>query len=334
MHPVLDFVVTTGKEMLLPFMTLLFLGGLATRALIQFTVKREQWFVTEFEKRMAKYVYYENPRGSDSFYVTLKRLLEKTFYELFEVRSVMRRRKMDHVMAPMDRVFLIQQGTAYMVRDTLRYASTLRKDERVEEKDELLNVSKLVMQGNPCFSKVFGVIPAGPVNDFLNQTPSLFIVLGIFGTFLGIMKALPELGGVNPADAEGSKAIMDAFLLKIAFSMSTSATGIFFSVVTQTFNSFINPSKLFVQVVKQYEESLHQLWRNCEDNSIPSGLSVFDENRDPKEALAELALQKELTTNDKKKKTDQRATPQGPSFGGEVKPAVTAAEKDTTKKVA
>lgn len=334
MHPILDFVVTTGKEMLIPIMTLLFLGGLISRVLIQFTVKREQWFVTEFEKRMAKYVYYENPRGSDSFYVTLKRLLEKTFYELFEVRSVMRRRKLDHVMAPMDRIFLIQQGTAYMVRDTLRFASTLRKDERVEEKDELLNVSKLVMQGNPCFSKVFGVVPVGPINDFLNQTPGLFIVLGIFGTFLGIMKALPELGGVNPADAEGSKVIMDAFLLKIAFSMSTSATGIFFSVVTQIVFSFLNPSKLFVQVVKQYEEALHQLWRNCESNVIPSGLSVFDENRDPKEALAELAITKELATNTKKKKADQRGIPERSTYNEPSPVTAKSAEEDSTKKVA
>jgi hypothetical protein len=299
---VLDFLVTFGKELLLPFLTICFFSAIALRGLVYWTVKRELWFVKQFDLRMQRHFKQTDNKKVQSFSYTLKRLLEKTFYELFESRSVMRSSKLDNIMAPSDRLFLIQQGAAYLVRDTLKAAASLRKDDQKEEKDELIEVSQQVLSLNPSFSKLFGIFPVGPLNDFLNQLPGLFIVGGIFGTFLGIMKALPELQGMNPSDAEGTKLIMDAFLVKIAFSMSTSTLGILYSVTFTVFNSFVNPEKLFMEVVNRYERSLHHLWRRSETNEITSEHHTFDENRDPVEALAELALQKELAVADTKNK--------------------------------
>ena len=302
---VLDLLVSFGKELLLPFLTISFFTAIILRSLVYWTIKRESWFVKEFDRRAQRYLTTHEFNGTESFAITLKRLLENTFYELFESRSIMRRRKVDHLMEPSDRLFLIQQGSAYLVRDTMKYASALRKDNQKEEKDELIEVSKQVLSNNPSFTKLFGIFPIGPLNDFLSQLPGLFIVGGIFGTFLGIMKALPELQGMNPSDAEGTKIIMDEFLTKIAFSMSTSTMGILYSVVFTIFNSFVNPEKLYVGIVNRYEHCLHQLWRKCSNNETNNGYSKFDENRDPVEALAELALQKELAAADSKNKKSE-----------------------------
>lgn len=302
---VLDFLVTFGKELLLPFLTISFFTAIVLRTLVYWTVKREEWFVEQFELRMQRYFVNNGNKRVQSFSFTLKRILELTFYELFESRSIMRTRKTDNLMAPTDRLFLIQQGAAYLVRDTLKHTMSLRKDEMEEEKDELIEVSEQVLSHNASFSRLFGIFPIGTLNDFLNQLPGLFIVGGIFGTFLGIMKALPELQGMNPSDAEGTKLIMDAFLVKIAFSMSTSTLGILYSVVFTIFNSFVNPEKLFMNVVNRYQRALYTLWRKSQTNDMPQDLSSFNESRDPVEALAELALQKELAladAKDKKKK--------------------------------
>lgn len=307
---VLDLLVTFGKELLLPLLTLSFALAIITRALIYWTIKREKWFVSEFDRRLQRHINHEKTKVN-SFSVTLKLILEKTYYELFETRSVMRRRKTDHLMEPNDRIFMIQKGAAFLVRDTLKYAMTLRKDSQKEEKDELILIAKQALSVNPSFNRLFGIVPIGALNNFLNQLPGLFIVGGIFGTFLGIMKALPELQGMNPTDSEGTKIIMDEFLSKIAFSMSTSTMGILYSVVFTVFNAFINPEKLFVDTVNLYEQSLHELWRRSENNDVPKGITSFDENRDPKEALAELSLQKELASSlkkEQKKKDDHRIT--------------------------
>lgn len=306
----LDFLVTFAKEWLLSILTFGFVAAVFARGLIYWTIKREEWFVAEFERRALRFLTHENPHGAFSFTVVLKRLLERTFYEVFQLRSEMHRRKTDHIMEPNDRIFLIRQGSAYLVRDTVKYASGLRKDDQIEEKDELISVAKYALALNPCFNRIFGVVPIGPVNDFLNLLPGLLIVGGIFGTFLGIMKALPELQGMNPSDAEGTKLIMDTFLVKIAFSMSTSTMGIFYSVAFTVFNSFVNPEKLFVSVVNRYERVLHQLWRRSANNDL-SELGSFDEHRDPVEALAELSLRRELDGDKvraKKEAKDRRGT--------------------------
>ena len=306
-HAFIDGLVLFGKELLLPIMTLIFFGGLISRALLYFTVKREEWFVKEFEKRAQRFLEHENTHVKFSFYVTMKALLEKTFYELFEVRNSMRRRKVDNVMAPSDRIFLVQQGCAYLVRDTLRHTRILKKENTDEAM--LLGISKNVLSNNACFSKILGIFPSGPINDLTSILPGLFVVAGIFGTFLGIMKALPELGGMDVNDPNSTKAVMDTFLLKVAFSMATSTLGILYSVLTQVFNSFFNPEKLFVEVVDRYQTSMSFLWKHSDNNDIPANLPTFDEHKNPNEALAALSVQKQVAEGDAKRGHDQRRDP-------------------------
>lgn len=302
-HFIQGFAVL-AKEWILPLMGIFFIVGLAVRFLIYFTVKREEWFVREFEKRAHRYLEFENRQVRFSFYVTLKMLMEKTFYELFEVRNSQRRRKADNVLAPSDRIFLIQQGCAYLVRDTLKQAKILKKETTDEQM--LMGVSKNVLGNNTCFSKLFGAVPVGPLHDLTSILPGLFIVAGIFGTFLGIMGALPELGAMDVNDPTSTKQVMDDFLAKVAFSMSTSAMGILFSVIFQVFNSFFNPEKLFVEVVDRFQDSLSFLWKNSENNEIPANLPAFDEHRDPKEALAALSVQKQVAEGEAKRGSDPR----------------------------
>ena len=154
------------------------------------------------------------------------------------------------------------------------------------------------------------------LNDVLNILPGLFIIGGIFGTFLGIMQALPSLGGMDLENPEQTKQTMDYFLSAIAFSMNTSIFGIVLSVTLTIFNTLVSPDKLFVSIVERYENSLDNLWNLSENNEIPSEVGKFDADKDPLEALAEEALNKEL--NRRKRKVDKTAdnTPPVPKQRG------------------
>jgi hypothetical protein len=110
---------------------------------------------------------------------------------------------------------------------------------------------------------------------------------------------------------------MDTFLVKIAFSMSTSTMGILYSVAYTIFNSFVNPEKLFVEVVNRYERNLHQLWRKSRNNDLAE-LTRFDEHRDPVEALAELSLKKEIAADEAKRLKKQTEDRRGMSYTGPV----------------
>ena len=290
-QPFLVELITLAKLVIMPLMFLVFAGALGLRALIYYTVKREDTFAREFEKRVNRFLETDDHRAKHSFFVLCKKLLEKTYYEMFEVRSRLKRRNLDYVMAPGDRVFLIQQGSAILVRDTLREAKFLKYD---GIRPPLAETVKSVFANNPCFTRVFGLIPVGAFNDLLNIIPGLFIVGGIFGTFLGIMQALPELGAMDIRDPESTKLVMDTFLAKIAFSMSTSTVGILLSVVTTVYNNFLSPERLFIKVVDRFERNLFRLWSRCSDNRLPEEIPDFNEHRDPLEALASLAVDKEV----------------------------------------
>ncbi len=309
-----DALVVFATEILLPLMAFGFVVAVITRILIFHTIKRQEWFSKEFEKRVNRTLEtHSSLHGPISFYILTKKTLEKTFYEIFKSRAILKRRNPDTVMELSDRLFLITHGVAWLIRDTLKRIKYLN---RKEHKPNLLQISKNIFQTNPCFNRLFGVFPSSGLNEILGVLPGMFIIGGIFGTFLGIMKALPELGGMDLADAEQTKFVMDNFLLKISFAMSTSIVGIMLSVLMNVVNSFLSPERVFVETVDRFENSLDILWNLSDNNELPVD-TKFDEHRDPLEALAEAAVQEEL---DKKKR---------PREGYETKSEPSPKDKET-----
>lgn len=261
---VVDFLVVFATDQLMPLMLIAFAGGLFLRVVLYFTIKREEWFTKEFTKRVHDHLDGEEI-ASKSFYRSSKNLMEKTYYEAFEVRNMKLRRKPDIIMSFSDRVFLIQHGCARLVRDTLKQLKYLKYNNQHPKFQE---ISKTVFQGNTAFSRVFGVVSTTLVNDLLAVLPGIFIIGGIFGTFLGIMKALPELGGVDYSNVEAAQSIMDAFLLKISFSMSTSILGIILSVLMGVINTIFAVDKIYISSVERFENTLDMIWNHSENNNI------------------------------------------------------------------
>ncbi len=284
-----DHLLGWAINFVLPTMILAFVFGLVSRALIFYTVKRHDWFAKEFEKRVQKFIESEDPgkQGSFSFYVLTKKLLEKTYYESFEVRDRLQRRKTDKMMAMSDRIFLVKPGAAWLVKDLLKQIKFLRWN---DQNPKLLNITKTTIQQNPCFNQVFGVIPISHVHEVVQILPAMFVIGGIFGTFLGIVKGLPALGQMDLGNMEVTKQIMDGFLHEISFAMNSSIMGIFFSVVMTIANTVFSPERVFVDMVDRFEGSLDLVWYRSNNNDYPVGGSTFDEHKDPAEALAEQAV--------------------------------------------
>lgn len=287
-----DFLVVFATDTLKPLMFFTFFVAVVLRVLNFYTFKRQESYTKEFEKRVDKFLNSIEGDQNISFFVIAKKLLLITYYELFEITSLMKRRKPDSIMTMSDRVFLTKPGFAYLVKDVLKQIRYIKTD---MHRPQFLEVSKNTFQKNPNFSKIFGVIPSNTVNDILNILPGLFIIGGIFGTFLGIMKALPGLGEMNLNDIEGSKLIMDNFLREISFSMSTSIVGIVLSVVMSIVNTFFSAEKVFMRTIDRFENSLYALWNRSDHNKLPTETMSFDEHQDPVDALAEEALNREYS---------------------------------------
>jgi hypothetical protein len=293
----------------LPYaMGIVFVTAIILRLTTWYTVKRHEWFAREFEKRVAKFMESETPGKTKdvSFFVLTKRILERSYYESFAVRDRLRRRKGDGVMAMNDRIFLVKQGCAWLVKDILTQLKFLKWN---EENPKLLNITKATFHHNPCFNRVFGIFPMAAMNDIVSLLPGLFVVTGILGTFIGIAGGLTQLGGMNLQDVEATKNIMDRFLFEISFAMKTSIAGIIFSLCSHVFNTIFSPERSFVSMIDRFESSLDLLWYRSDNNNYPSGEKPFDEHRDPLEALAEESIETELGKNRRTREIDEVRTP-------------------------
>ena len=289
---------------LLPWcMGVVFVIGCTLRYFINYTVRRHEWFAREFEKRVHHFMDSEVPGKvkNVSFFSLTKRLLEKTYYEVFEVREKYRRRKFDRVMHWNDRVFLVKQGCAWLVRDIMKQLKFLKW---TNDTPKLLQITKATFHHNPCFNRIFGVLPIAVMNDMMSILPGLFVVAGILGTFIGIAKGLPELGGMNLTDMENSKLIMDKFLNEIAFAMHSSIFGIVFSLCMHLWNTYYSPERTYVSMIDRFESSLDLLWYRSDNNDVTAEEIKFDEHRDPSEALAQEAIRLETEKNPRGREFD------------------------------
>ncbi|MCB0368806.1 MAG: hypothetical protein KDD45_04990 [Bdellovibrionales bacterium] len=285
------------------FMGGAFLLGAFLRVMIWYTVKRHEWFSREFEKRVTFFMDKEQPgvKNHISFYVLSKKMLERTYYEAFDMRDRMLRRKTDKMMRWSDRIFLVKQGCAWLVKDILRQLKFLKW---TEETPKLLNITKATFHHNPCFNRVFGVFPISGLNEIVSILPGLFVVAGILGTFIGIAKGLPELGGMNLQDMDNTKNVMDRFLFEISFAMRSSIFGIGFSLLLNFINVSFSPDRVFVSMIDRFESSLDLLWYRSDNNAYPSQDKPFDEHKDPQEALAEESLNIEISKGQRVRELD------------------------------
>lgn len=279
----------------LPYaMAAVFTMAFVLRWAIYYTVRRHEWFAKQFEARVHKYLDTEEAKSSKnvSFYILSKKILEKTFFETFAIRDRNHNGDKDHLMTMNDRVFLVKQGCAWMVKDILKQVKYLKWS---KETPKLQTITKATLHHNPSFNKVFGIFPMGAINDLVSILPGLFVVAGILGTFLGIKGGLVQLGSLDIADIEGSKNVMDSFLHEIGFAMASSIVGITFSLLLHISNTIMSPDRVYSSLVDRFESALDLVWYRSENNEVPENIAQFNENRDPSEALAEEALALEFS---------------------------------------
>lgn len=259
----INVVVHYATDYLMPMLLLGFIFALILRLLITVSIHRQRSFVKEFNKRVHKDIN-AHPNSRGSFYHNVKRLLTKTYFESFELRERYKRRGGDRIMSVSDRVFLVQDGVIRVIDDFLKHTRYLRK-ERGQQPD-FHEIANSVFSSNPIFNRVCGLISLSRTNDVLNILPSIFIVGGIFGTFLGIMQALPELTAIDISDAEASKVVIDGFLIKISFALSSSILGIVISIVLSFMNTLLSPSSTYVEIVDMFNSAAEILWNKSDNN--------------------------------------------------------------------
>jgi hypothetical protein len=116
------------------------------------------------------------------------------------------------------------------------------------------------------WNKLLGPIPIEGVSRMIDILPGLFIVFGVFGTFVGISMALPEIANIDFNNLESSGSTLTKFVLNTTFAMKTSIAGIFFSVILTMLNTFSPIKDVRGRIFKQIETTMHALWYHVQQS--------------------------------------------------------------------
>lgn len=121
-------------------------------------------------------------------------------------------------------------------------------------------LTERVMNDDEHWSKIFGFIPIDGIVRMLDVLPTLFIVFGVFGTFIGISQALPEIANIDFNNLEDSGQTLSMFVINVTFAMKTSIAGIFFSIILTMLNTIFPIDATRERTFEKVETSLQTLW--------------------------------------------------------------------------
>jgi hypothetical protein len=269
-HFIVDHFVSGMAKIVMPIMLAAFTAGVFVRVLMYYYAKAQNNFTLEFEKRVRANLELTSSDPMlrpQSFQIFVSDMLELTYFECFELKTKKEGKRADHASGLADRLFLIKDGCKRIMGDTKRMIRYLRKD--ATPYTRLMEITKSVFDTNPYFNKMVGLLPVGLMHELTNILPGLFIVGGIFGTFLNISKGLPELGNIDLTHPDEAKQIMDLFLISVSQSMVKSIVGIFLSVVMSLVNTFFAPDQIYYGALNRFAGVLDTSWNETVTNDAP-----------------------------------------------------------------
>ena len=132
-----------------------------------------------------------------------------------------------------------------------------------------------IMNRDEHWVKLFGVFKIDSVSRMIDALPGLFIVIGIFGTFVGVSRALPQISQLDFNNLESSSGVLSAFVLDVTFAMKTSIAGIMCSFVLSVLNALSPIGLVRRSIAGQVETTLERLWFFVQGDPEQQKLTLF-----------------------------------------------------------
>ncbi len=258
-HHLLEMLSESAGNYMMALMVGTFCVAFVVRLCIYYIIKSEQKFTKEFEARVVRHMMNEYKTGKNwTFQKITDFLLKKTFHETYLLQKVQGLRRIKYLFTQLlNKIFGIERGANLIIEDTLQQTKFLRGG--MEQNFDMgLN---FVFSSNPYFNRLFRIFSIGMIDDILSILPGIFIIGGLFGTFLGIMGGLPALQVMDVTDMQKSSETLNFFLRNMGFAMGTSVLGILLSVGTTVLNTIFSLKSIYVDLIERYKNSLIFLFK-------------------------------------------------------------------------
>lgn len=121
-------------------------------------------------------------------------------------------------------------------------------------------LSDRILEKDDNWNKLLHFFPIGPISRLIDILPGLFVVFGIFGTFIGISMALPKIAQMDFNNLEASGEILTSFVLSVTYAMKTSIAGILFSVIMTLLNTIAPVKGMRNRTYKKISNCFENIW--------------------------------------------------------------------------
>ena len=266
---IINKLLVLSNEYLIPVMCIAFGIGLIAKYSLWFLKRSQLIYAKQIEKKIYVFLIdkektsFEIESSKNEFHSLIASLMNTAHLELYEMKIQKMRRKLDYVTSMTDRMFLLIEGSNRLIKDVTMQA---KYHDQSNDRPDFDEITSYAVNTNPSYNRLFGIFTNRSLNSLLVLLPGLFVIGGIFGTFVGIMMGLPELTNMDLSDAAMTKKTMDAFLTNIAYSMNTSLVGIVLCVCMNIFNSLFDADDLEDEFYEKLKSCLALTWREVLSN--------------------------------------------------------------------
>lgn len=281
---IINKLLVFSNEYLIPVMCIAFAIGLLAKFSLWFLKRSQLIYAKQIEKKIYMFLIdkektsFEIESSKGDFHSLIGSLMNIAHLELYEMKIQKMRRKLDYVTSMTDRMFLLIEGSNRLIKDVMMQA---RYFDQSHDRPDFDEITSYAVKTNPSYNRLFGIFTNRSLNSLLTLLPGLFVIGGIFGTFVGIMMGLPELTNMDLSDPAMTKKTMDAFLNNIAYSMNTSLVGIVLCVCMNVFNSIFDADDLEDEFSEKLKSCLALTWREVLSNKKKKQLAPVGEEPPP-----------------------------------------------------
>lgn len=250
-------------SLLVPLLLVVFAVATFLKICIYYQSRRQMHFMSGLETHVHRHIDGMAPYtpGKGDFHQLVHSVLHRTYTdsEIWRPRMIYNRKE-DAEIKLLSAVFMTDRGVRELMADTLKQVRYYNNTGRSSDWDR---TSNYILASNPYFNKLFGRLSVTSTNRFLSTLPSIFIVVGILGTFLGIVMGLPALATLDPKDVVAAQAILGDFLNSMAVAMNSSVFGILLSVLFNILNATLSVNATMMKSRDKLSQSLSLLWQEA-----------------------------------------------------------------------
>lgn len=256
----MELLMFISSEYLIKIMFIILIVALTFRFLALRASKKDQLYYSIFTREIEKHVERDDIAkvNLDDVEAYIEGMLDKVATSL-PTRGV-RARKSDEKSESSSRQKMSVREYASGSQSLIHSLKSETNAFKARQSPSFEQLTQRVMGKDTHWVKLHSFFPIDSVIRMIDVLPGIFIVIGIFGTFVGITSALPKIAAIDFSNISNSSSVLSVFVEDVSFAMRTSIAGIGFSLVISLLNTLFPISLMRDTISGELEDCLEYLW--------------------------------------------------------------------------